>query len=129
MSLRSSLHEWVRDELNVPVYDARLPVRPNMPAVVQRFVSGRSDLSHSNPISLIALRIQFDLYSNNDTELDQLSTRLLRRLDGYHGRMGDVSIGWAGLLLNIDALPHDIKGGEVRFRRVLDFTVAYQEVR
>lgn len=129
MTLRSALHAWIRDELNVPVYEAQLPIRPNMPALVQRFVSGRSDLSHSNPISLLPRRVQFDIYANNDADVDRLSTQLLRALDGYHGPMGDVSIGWAGMLSDVDTIPKEIKGGETRYRRIMDFTLAYQEVR
>jgi hypothetical protein len=129
MSFRAALHAWVRDQLNVPVYDARLPIRPNMPALVQRFVTGRSDLSHSNPLSLLPRRVQFDIYANNDVDVDTLSTRLLKALDGYHGPMGDVSIGWAGMDSDFDRVPQEIKGGEVRYGRILDFTIAYQEVR
>lgn len=129
MSFRSAVHEWLRDQLDVPVYDARLPIRPMMPALVQRFVSGRSVLTQSNPRSLLERRIQIDVYANNDAEIDSLSTTLLKKLDGYHGQMGTVSVGWAGLLSDIDTTPTEIKGGEIRYRRILDFTIAYQEVR
>ena len=129
MSFRSAFHEWLRDQLNVPVYDARLPVRPMMPALVQRFVSGRSVLTQSNPRSLLERRIQLDLYGNDDQQLDDKGTQLLKALDGYHGLMGTVAIGWAGLLSDIDTVPEQIKGGEVRYRRIFDFVVAYQEPR
>lgn len=129
MSLRAAFHDWLRDELDVPVYDARLPIRPMMPALVQRFVAGRSVLTQSNPRSLLERRIQVDVYGNNDEQLDTLSTQLLRALDGYHGPMGTVSVGWAGLLSDVDTTPEQIKGGEIRYRRIMDFTIAYQEPR
>ena len=129
MSFRSSLHNFVRDELDVSVNNSRLPLRPMMPTIVQRFVSGRADQTHSNPVSLLEKRVQFDIYGNNDEQVDDLSLTLLHKLDGYHGPMGDVSIGWAGLLSDLDTKPEDIKGGEVRFRRVMDFALSYQEPR
>lgn len=128
MTIRSELHAWLRDTLNVPVYDARLPIRPNMPALVQRFVSGRSVLTQSNPRSLLERRVQIDVFANNDGEVDRLSTSLLHALDGYHGPMGTASVGWAGLLSDFDTEPQEVKGGEIRYRRILDFTLAYQEV-
>jgi hypothetical protein len=129
MSFRSSLHSYVRDQLDVAVHDSRLPVRPMMPSVVQRFISGRADQTHSAPVSLLEKRVQFDIYGNNDEQVDDLSLTLLHKLDGYHGPMGDVSIGWAGLLSDLDTKPEDIKGGEVRYRRIMDFAIAYQESR
>jgi len=129
MSFRSSLHSYVRDQLDVAVHDSRLPLRPMMPTIVQRFVSGRADQTHSNPVSLLEKRVQFDIYGNNDEQVDDLSLTLLHKLDGYHGPMGDVSIGWAGLLSDLDTKPEDIKGGEVRYRRIMDFAIAYQEAR
>lgn len=129
MTFRADLHGWLRDTLDKPVYDARLPIRPTMPALVQRFVAGRSVLTHSNPRSLLERRVQIDVYANNDSEVDQLATNLVKRLDGYHGPMGMASVGWAGLLSDIDTTPTEIKGGEIRYRRILDFTIAYQEVR
>ena len=129
MTIRSTLHAFLRDTLDVPVYEARLPIRPMMPALVQRFVSGRSVLTQSNPRSLLERRVQIDVYGNNDAQVDELSLSLLRALDGYHGPMGSDSIGWAGLLSDVDVTPTEIKGGEIRYRRILDFTLAYQEVR
>jgi len=129
MSFRSSLHSYVRDQLDVAVHDSRLPLRPMMPTIVQRFISGRADQTHSNPVSLLEKRVQFDIYGNNDEQVDDLSLTLLHKLDGYHGPMGDVSIGWAGLLSDLDTKPEDIKGGEVRYRRIMDFAIAYQEAR
>lgn len=129
MSFRSAFHDWLRDTTNKPVYDARLPIRPMMPALVQRFVSGRANQTHSNPVSLLPRRIQIDVYANNDAEVDTIATQLLLALDGYHGPMGTARIGWAGLLSDIDTNPQEIKGGEIRYRRILDFEVSYQEVR
>ena len=53
----------------------------------------------------------------------------MKALDGYHGPMGSASVGWAGLLSDVDTTPQEIKGGEIRYRRILDFTLAYQEER
>lgn len=128
MSIRAELHDWLRDTLDVPVHNARLPIRPMMPALVQRFVSGRSVLTHSQPRSLLERRVQIDVFANNDADVDALATQLLHALDGYHGAMGSASIGWAGLLSDYDVTPTEIKGGEIRYRRIMDFAVAYQEV-
>jgi hypothetical protein len=139
MTLRASLHEYVRDELDVSVTESRLPIRPMMPMIVQRFVGGRADQTHSRPVSLISRRVQFDIYANNDKQVDDLSIALLRALDGFHGTMGDVSIGWAGLVSDVDTNPEEVKivrdprgrisPNEVRYRRILDFAIAYQEDR
>jgi hypothetical protein len=136
VTLRASLHEFLRDEINVSVYDARLPIRPMMPALVQTFVGGGTVQTHSNRRSLIARRVQIDAFANNDEEVDRMATHLLHALDGYHGPMNDVDIGWATLLSDFDTNPTEIKTGdrrsgavpEVRYRRILDFEVAYQEV-
>ncbi len=130
MTLRNSLHNYVRDVVDVGVHDARLPIRPMMPAIVLKFITAVSTLTHSNPRSLLPRRVQFTCYADNDGEVDTIATNLLRALDGYHGPMGDVSIGWAQLLNDVELDPQEGKGdGKVRYRRVLDFEVAYQEVR
>lgn len=129
MTLRAALHEFVRDALDVSVSDGRLPHRPMMPAAVLRFISSRGGQTHSNPVSLLERRVQFDIYSQDDAQADALATSLTRDLDGYHGPMGDVAIGYAALMTDRDMEPEQLKGGEVRYRRVLDFMVAYQEPR
>lgn len=128
MTLRSTLHAFLRDAVNVAVYEARLPIRPMMPALVQTFVSGETTQTHSNRRSLMPRRVQIDAYANNDIEGDRLATELLYALDGFHGPMGELNIGWVTLMSDFDALPLEIKGGEIRYRRTLDFEVAYQEV-
>lgn len=137
MSLRTSLHAYLRDTVDVPIHDGRLPLRPMMPALVQRFISAATVQTHSNRRSLIPRRVQIDAYANNDKDVDAVATRLLLALDGYHGPMGDVAIGWARLLNDLEAMPSEVKSGggqdrvrvpEVRYRRILDFEVAYQEL-
>jgi hypothetical protein len=98
-----------------------------MPALVQSFVGGGTVQTHSNRRSLVERRIQIDAFADNDKEVDEIATRLLYALDGYHGPMGDVNIGWAALLVDFDTTPQEIKGGQIRYRRILDFRVAYQE--
>ncbi len=130
MTLRSSLSDFVRDEVDVAVSKGTLPGRgrPMMPHIVLRFVSGRTVGTMSNRRSLVPRRVQFDCYANNDEEVDRIATNLLRVLDNFHGPMGDVSIGWAFMLNDLDMPPEEIKGGEVRYQRIVDFEVAYQEV-
>lgn len=128
MTLRAALHEFLRDQINVPVYDARLPVRPMMPALVQSFVSSSSTETHSGPISLFERRVQIDVYANNDAEVDRTATTLLHLLDGYRGELEGVDVGSIFFISDFDFEPEEVKGGEVRFRRVLDFSVAYQEI-
>lgn len=127
MTLKTALHEFVRDNVDVSVSEVKLPLRPMMPHVVQRFVSGRTVQTMSNRRSLVPRRVQFTLYANNEPQVDAVATRLLRALDNYHGPMGDVSIGWAFMLNDLDMPSEEIKGGEVRYSRVIDFEVAYQE--
>jgi hypothetical protein len=127
MTLRAALHQFLRDEINVSVHDARLPIRPMMPALVQVFVGGGTVQTHSNRRSLIARRVQIDAFADNDEEVDRMATQVLHALDGYHGPMNDVEIGWATLLSDFDTVPNEIKGGQVRYRRIMDFEVAYQE--
>jgi hypothetical protein len=127
MTLRASLHEFVRDNVDVSVSESKLPLRPMMPHIVLRFITGRTVQTMSNRRSLVPRRVQFDIYANNDTQVDAVATNLLRALDNFHGPMGDVSIGWAFMLNDLDMPPQEIKGGEIRYQRVVDFEVAYQE--
>jgi len=127
MTLRQSLHDYLRDTVDVSVHEGKLPIRPVMPALVQHFVAASTVQTHSNRRSLIPRRVQLDVYGNNDKDVDATATKLLLALDGYHGPMGDTTIGWATMLTDMDFPPTEIKGGEVRFRRTLDFEVAYQE--
>lgn len=129
MTLRSTLKEFIRDELDLPVHNGRLSARPMMPAAVQSFIATTAAQSHSNPVSLLQRRVQVDVYAQNDEEVDALAKTLVKALDGYHGPMGDVAIGAAFLVNDRDMQPEQIKGGEVRYRRTLDFVVAYQEPR
>lgn len=130
MTLRDSLHNYIRDTVDVGVHNARLPVRPMMPAIVLKFITAYSTLTHSNPRSLLPRRVQFTCYADNDAEVDAIATRLLRALDGYHGPMEGTAIGWAQLINDVELDPLEGKGdGKIRYRRVLDFEVAYQEVR
>lgn len=129
MTLRSSLKEFIRDELDLPVHNGRLSARPMMPAAVQNFIATTPGQTHANPVSLLPRRVQVDLYAQNDEEVDALATTLIRALDGYHGPLGDVAIGGAFLVNDRDMAHEQLKGGEVRYRRTLDFIVAYQEPR
>lgn len=129
MTLRNALHEYLRDTVNVSVHNGRLPIRPMMPALVLRFISASAEQSHSNPVSLLPRRVQVDAYADNDKEVDAIATQLLLALDGYHGPMGDVSIGWAAMVNDLESTPEEIKGGQIRYRRILDFMVAHQEAR
>jgi hypothetical protein len=129
MSLRTSLHEWLRDTLDVPVSEGALPLRPTLPRAVQRFITATSTLTQSQPVSLLQRRVQVDIITNNDSEADELVLKLIRAVDGYHGRMGDVDIGWAGILTELEALPEDVKGAPRQYRRIVDIGLAYQEVR
>lgn len=132
MTLRAALHAYVREALDISVHDARLSLRPMMPAIVMQFISATTVQTMSNRRSLLPRRVQFDVYSNNDKTTDALATKLLLALDGYHGPMGDVNIGWATMLNDSDFPPEEAKNTatgnmEPRFRRSLDFEVAYQE--
>jgi hypothetical protein len=129
MTLSTDLHEFLRDEIDVSVHEARLPTRPMMPALVQRFITGSTTQTHSNRVSLVNRRIQIDCYSNNRDKTDDMATRVLLALDGYHGTMGDTVIGWATLIVDTESQPEEIKSGanEVRFRRSLDFALGYQQ--
>lgn len=129
MTFRASLHEWVRDTLDVSVHDAKLPIRPILPAVVQRFISAVAEMTHSGPVSLLERRVQFDVVSGNDAEADEIALRLIRSLDGFHGPMGDADIGSAALLVDLEVIPEEIKGGGRQYRRIVDFAIAYQEPR
>ncbi len=132
MTLRSALHQYLRDVVDVSVFDTQLPVRPMMPALVLSFVSAVSVQTHSNPRSLLPRRVQIDCYSSNAPEVDDIATRVLLALDGYHGPMHDVDIGWSSLANDLDMppQPQPEKGdGKVTFRRIMDFEVAYQEPR
>ena len=129
MTFRQALHEFLRDTIDVPVYDARLPLRPMMPALVQSFVAASSIHTHSGPSTLLERRVQIDAFANNDPEADQLAARLLYALDGYHGTMNGVDVGYVELVSDVEMDPAEIKGGEVRYRRVLDFMVGYQDVQ
>lgn len=127
MTLREALHAFIRDNVNVSVHEGRLPTRPMMPAIVQRNISGRSTQTHTSPASLLPRRIQFDAYADNDSEVDQIALRLIAALDGFHGPMNGVSIGWIALLNDLEMQPVEIKGGIIRFRRILDFEIASQQ--
>lgn len=131
MTFRQSLHDYLREAVDVSVFDGRLSTRPMMPALVQRVISTTSSLTHSNPVSLLPRRIQIDAYANNDKQVDAIATSVIHALDGYHGLMGDVSVGWAVLSNDLDMQPEEIdpKTAEVRYHRILDFEIAYQEVR
>lgn len=128
MTLRQALHAFLRDEVNVSVHDARLPVRPMMPALVQSFISATSTQTHSGPDSLVERRVQVDAYADNDKEVDQTATTVMHVLDGFRGDMNGVDIGSIFLISDFDHDPQEIKGGQVRYRRSLDFAVSYQEV-
>ena len=140
MTLRASLHDYLRDEIDVPVHETRLPRRPMLPAVVQRFITGNTVQTHSNRRSLVERRIQVDVYANNWEATDDLATRILLALDGFHGVMGDVAIGWMTLVVDTESEPIEFKGTtsdarsvsagaspQIRFLRSLDFALAYQE--
>ncbi len=130
MTLRAALHEYLRDVVDVSVFDARLSTRPMMPALVLRYISARSMLTHSAPRSLLERRVQIDVWSENDKECDDVARRVLLALDGYHGPMMDVVIGWCSLSNDLEMEPVPPKGdGKIRFRRIVDFELSYQEVR
>ena len=129
MTLRSSLHDWLRDTLDVPIHEGALPLRPTLPTAVQRYISATSMLTHNVPVSLLQRRVQVDIVTGNDTECDELALTLLRAIDGYHGPMGDVDIGWAGILTELEVQPEEIKGGGRQYRRIVDIGLAYQEAR
>lgn len=128
MTLRKALHEFLRDEMDVPVYDKRLPVRPMMPALVQSYISATPTQTHSGPTTLLERRVQIDAYGNNDADVDATATALLHALNGYRGDMNGIDIGSIFLISDFDLNPDEIKGGEVRYRRALDFAVSYQEL-
>lgn len=128
MTLRSALHAFLRDAINVSVHDARLPTRPMMPALVQSFVSASSTHTHSGPSTLMERRVQVDAYADNDKEVDATATAVLHALDGFRGDMNGVDIGSIFLISDFETPPDEIKGGQVRYRRILDFAVSYQEV-
>lgn len=130
MTFRQALHDYLRDAVNVPVHDGRLPTRPMYPTVTIRFISGYSTLTMSAPRSLLERRVQIDAYAMNDPDVDALATAVLRALDGYHGPMGGANIGWSYLLNDLELEPAGLKGdGQIRFHRIMDFAIAYQEVR
>lgn len=129
MTFRSALHEYLRDVIDVPVHDGRLPTRPMLPALSLRFISATPEHTHSGPSSLLERRVQIDAYANNDKEADALATRLIHALDGYHGPMGSEDIGYAFLATDLEAEPDELKGGQIIYRRIVDFHIAYQEVR
>lgn len=129
MSFRSAVHEWVRDTLDVSVHDGALPVRPMLPAIVQRFVSATTLMTHAGPASLFERRVQFDVYAGNDKQVDELSMGLIAGLDGFRGDMGDVHVGAVELLSEVDSIPAEVKGGGAQYRRILDFGFTYTEPR
>lgn len=128
MTLRQALHEYLRDTVNMPVYEGRLPIRPMMPALLQNFISATSTQTHSGPTTLLERRVQIDAFANNDAEVDRTATALLHALDGFHGPLNSIDVGSIFLISDFDMGPEEIRGGEVRYRRTLDFSVAYQEV-
>lgn len=130
MTFRASLHDYLREAVDVSVFDARLSTRPQLPALVVRFISAGSVLTHSAPSSLLPRRVQIDCYSWNDAEADDLATRVLLALDGYHGPMLDATVGWCRLANDLELTPLEPGGdGKVRFQRILDFELSYQEAR
>lgn len=126
-TLRQALHEWLRDEIDVSVFDGKLPTRPILPVLVQNYVGAQSVQTHSAPRSLLERRVQIDVWAQNDPEADALELRVIAALDGFHGLMGDLAIGWAMLINATETAPAEIKGGGWQFRRILDFAISYQQ--
>ena len=132
MTLRTSLHDYLRETVDVSVFDVRLSTRPMFPALVLRFISAVATETHSNPRSLLPRRVQIGIWALNEPEVDEVATRVLLALDGYHGPLGDVAIGWAMMLNDLDQNPEPspLKGdGQIRYHRTMDFEISYQEVR
>jgi hypothetical protein len=130
MTLKQALHDYLRDVVDVSVFDTRLSTRPMMPALVLRLISAVSVQTHSNPRSLLARRVQVDVYAWNEPEVDETARLVLLALDGYHGPMLGVDIGWSSLANDLDMQPAEPKGdGKVLFHRIMDFEVSYQEPR
>jgi hypothetical protein len=127
-TLKEALHDYLREQIDVSVHEGRLPTRPLWPAVVQHYVAGSTLQTHSSPASLLPRRVQLDAYAQNEPECDDIATRIVRALDGFHGAMGSVAIGWAALLNSIDSAPVELKGGGIAFRSVLDFEIAHQRL-
>lgn len=127
MSLLEELHEYLRETVDVSVHETRLPTRPMMPALVQHLITAATTHTHSQRVSVVVRRLQIDAYSNSETKVDEIATRVLLALDRYHGPMGTISIAWAHMLNDQEMPPDEVRAGEIRYRRTLDFEVAYQE--
>lgn len=129
MTLRTDLHEYVRDQLDVPVTRVRLPRRPVHPSIHFRNVSASTIPTHSGPAGLVTKRIQWDVWSNNDDDLDALSERLRHLLDGYSGVMGDTDIGAIFFDSEVDIDEAPTTSEPQVYHRAIDFMVTYREAQ
>ena len=128
MSLRSDFHEYIRDELDVPVTRVRLSRRPMLPALDIFTISGSTIPTHVGPAGLTTKRYQVDVWASNDPEVDALSESLRHLLDGFRGLMGATDIGsifYEGER-DLDEPPTTTSEPQV-YHRALDFLITFRE--
>lgn len=128
MSIRSDLHEYVRDQLDLPVTRVRLSRRPMLPALDLYSISASTIPHHGGPAGLVTKRFQFDVWAANDPQVDEISEALRRLLDGYRGAMGDSDIGsiFFDGEVDIDETPDKTSEPQV-YHRAIDFLVTFRE--
>lgn len=106
------------------VYPRRLPRDATLPAVVYRRIDTADRVrSQAGPSGLVTPRIQLDIWAMDPDVADQVAEALRIRLDGYRGQMGDVPVGSAFVVGDVD--DDDPETG--LYRRILDVSITHEE--
>lgn len=124
--LRESMIEFLTEGLDSPptIYPVRLPINPDLPALVLRYVSDFSGYVHQGKDGLTRRRVQVDVFGEDHDSTDLLAEQVDNLLAGYRGPWNHgISIG-ACMKDN----EFDVDEPETGvWRRVQDYLLEYNE--
>lgn len=110
-------------EVGDRIYPRRLPRDVTFPAIVYSRVSTARGATHDGPDGLPMPRFQFDIWGKDPDSVDAAAEQLRLAIDGYRGAMGDVTVGSALVVGDVDG--DDPETG--LYRRIVDVQVQHEE--
>jgi hypothetical protein len=105
------------------MYPAILPQNPTYPAITYQYIGGASDISTDGPTGLTNLTFQIDCWASTYTAADGLFEAVRKRLNGYKGDAGGVTVRGVFLVRKRDLYDNDAKV----HRRSADWSIWNEE--
>lgn len=101
------------------VYPMILPQNPTLPAVTYQVIDGTSDVTTDGPTGLANPRIQIDCWGATYGAMVPVFEAVRKRLNGYRGAAGGVTVQGIFLVRQRDLYDYDAKV----YRRTADWSI------